>query len=38
MIIEKIITGEQNVFYDVNEDGELNLADINVIIDLILTQ
>ena len=36
IVIDNILTGNQNEKCDVNGDGEVNIADVNAIIDLIL--
>ena len=35
-MIDVILSGDSGVLYDVNYDGEINIADINTILDIIL--
>ena len=37
-LIDAVLTGNHNINGDVNEDGEINIADINATINIILNQ
>jgi hypothetical protein len=36
MIVDAILSGQTDDIYDVNYDGEINIADINEIVNMIL--